>query len=37
MAGWLDGGMGLSLGFIKVNNMYNYDVSKGGVQVYEAL
>jgi hypothetical protein len=36
MVEWVDVGMGLDVGFIKVNDMYNYDVSKGGVRVYEA-
>ena len=30
------GGMGLRVGFININDMYNNDVGKGGVRVYEA-
>jgi hypothetical protein len=33
--GWI-GGMGLRVGFININDMYNNDVGKGGVRVYEA-
>ena len=36
MGGAMGGGMGLRVGFINVNDMYNNDVGKGGVQVYEA-
>jgi hypothetical protein len=32
MGGWV----GLSVGFINTNEMYNYDVGKGGVYAYEA-
>ncbi len=40
--GWLGasqrvgGGMGLRVGFININDMYNNKVGKGGVRVYEA-
>jgi hypothetical protein len=36
--GWVGGGIGLRVGFINVNDMYNNDVGvgKGGVRVYEA-
>ena len=34
--GWVDGGMGLRVGFININDMYNNDVGKGGVYAYEA-
>jgi hypothetical protein len=34
--GWVDGVMGLRVGFININDMYNNDVGKGGVRVYEA-
>jgi len=34
--GRVDGGMGLRVGFINVNEMYNKDVGKWGVRVYEA-
>ena len=27
--------MGLRVGFININDMYNNDVGKGGVRVYE--
>ena len=30
------GGMGSRVGFININDMYNNDVGKGGVRVYEA-
>jgi hypothetical protein len=41
---WVGGGMGegmggwvgLRVGFININDMYNNDVSKGGVRVYES-
>ncbi len=33
---WVDGGMGLRVGFININDMYNNDVCKGGVYAYEA-
>jgi hypothetical protein len=48
MGGWVDGwvdgwaeewvcrGMGLRVGFININDMYNNDVGKGGVRVYES-
>jgi hypothetical protein len=36
MGGWLDGGMGLRVGFINTNDMYNNDVGKGEVRLYEA-
>ena len=29
-------GMGFRVGFINLNDMYNNDVGKGGVYVYEA-
>ena len=29
---WVDGGMGLRVGFININDMYNNDVGKGGVK-----
>ena len=32
MGGWV----GLRVGFININDMYNNDVGKGGVRVYEA-
>jgi hypothetical protein len=35
-AEWVDGVMGLRVGFIDINDMYNNDVGKGGVRVYEA-
>jgi hypothetical protein len=28
--------MGLRVGFININDMYNNDVGKGGVRAYEA-
>jgi hypothetical protein len=28
--------VGLRVGFININHMYNNDVGKGGVRVYEA-
>jgi hypothetical protein len=38
--GWVDGGMGewvgLRVGFININDMYNNDVGKGGAQGCEA-
>jgi hypothetical protein len=34
--GWVDGVMGFRVGFININDMYNNDVGKGGVRVYEA-
>ena len=34
--GWCDGVMGFRVGFININDMYNNDVGKGGVRVYEA-
>ena len=36
MGGWVGGGMGLRVGFININDMYNNDVGKGVVYVYEA-
>ena len=33
--GWVDG-MGLRVGFININDMYNNDVGKGVVYAYEA-
>jgi hypothetical protein len=45
MGGWVGGGMvgflmggwvGLRVGFININNMYNNDVGKRGAQGYEA-
>ena len=35
LQGW-KGWVGLRVGFIDINDMYNNDVSKGGVRVYEA-
>ena len=35
-AEWVDGVMGLRVGFININDMYNNDVGKGVVYVYEA-
>ena len=29
------GGMGLRVGFININDIYNNDVANGGVRVYE--
>jgi hypothetical protein len=37
--GWVDGRCvrhGWRYGFININDMYNNDVGKGGVRVYEA-
>ena len=34
--GRMGGGMGLRVGFININDMYNNDVGKGVVYVYEA-
>ena len=34
--GWVDGVMGLRVGFININDMYNNDVGKGVVYAYEA-
>jgi hypothetical protein len=31
MGGWVVGGMGLRVGFININDMYNNDVGKGVV------
>jgi hypothetical protein len=36
VGGWWDGGMGLRVGFININDMYNNDVGKGVVYAYEA-
>jgi hypothetical protein len=36
MGGWVVGGMGLRVGFININDMYNNDVGKGVVYAYEA-
>jgi hypothetical protein len=33
---WVDGGIGLRVGFININDMYNNDVGKGGAQGCEA-
>jgi hypothetical protein len=33
---WVGGGMGLRVGFININDMYNNDVGKGVVYAYEA-
>ena len=33
---WVDGWVGLRVGFIKINDIYNNNVGKGGVRVYEA-
>ena len=30
----MGGGMGLRVGFININDMYNNNVGKGGVRVY---
>ena len=35
MGGGMGGGMGLRVGFININDMYNNDVGKGEVRVYE--
>jgi hypothetical protein len=35
-AEWVDGVMGLRVGFININDMYNNDVGKGVVCAYEA-
>ena len=35
MGGRMGGGMGLRVGFININDMYNNDVGKGEVRVYE--
>ena len=35
-AEWVDGVMGLRIGFININDMYNNDVGKGVVYAYEA-
>jgi hypothetical protein len=34
--GWVDGVMGLRVGFINIYDMYNNDVGKGVVYAYEA-
>jgi hypothetical protein len=34
--GWVGGVMGLRVGFININDMYNNDVGKGVVYAYEA-
>jgi hypothetical protein len=33
---WVAGVMGLRVGFMNINNMYNNDVGKGVVYAYEA-
>ena len=33
---WVDGVMGLRVGFININDMYNYAGGKGVVYAYEA-
>ncbi len=33
---WVDGWMGLRVGFIYINDMYNNDVGKGGARGCEA-
>ena len=33
---WVDGVMGLRVGFINIDDMYNNDVGKGVVYAYEA-
>ena len=33
---WMGRGMGLRVGFININDMYNNDVGKGVVYAYEA-
>ncbi len=33
---WVDGVMGIRVGFIIINDMYNNDVGKGVVYAYEA-
>ena len=33
---WMGTGMGLRVGFININDMYNNDVGKGVVYAYEA-
>ena len=35
VGGWVVGGMGLRVGFININDMYDNDVGKGEVRVYE--
>ena len=35
-AEWVDGVMGLRVGFININDMYNYAGGKGVVYAYEA-
>jgi hypothetical protein len=35
-AEWVDGVMGLRVGFININDMYNNDVGKGVVYAYKA-
>jgi hypothetical protein len=34
--GWMAGWVGLRVGFININDMYNNDVGKGGVYTYAA-
>ena len=36
MGGWMGGGMGSRVGFINMTDMYNNDVGKEAVRVYEA-
>jgi hypothetical protein len=33
---WMAGWVGLRVGFININDIYNNDVRKGGVRGYEA-
>ncbi len=36
MGGWVSLGMGLKVGFININDMYNIDVGQGVLYAYEA-
>ncbi len=36
MYGWMAGWVGLRVGFININDMYNNDVGQGRVYAYEA-
>ncbi len=36
IGGWVTGVMGLRVGYININDMYNNDVGKGGSQGCEA-